>query len=408
MKSLEFFKPALATTLAIVLASLLSVRPAQAGYTVTLQQVGPDVVATGGGAIDLTGLTFSGGVGLGAYYTGHTIGPTSFGGFPLSSSVITVSSGNFARIATTGIYGFRLRVPAGYVSGTALSGSLTYGSASLATLGVTPGTYVWKWGTRANQNFTLQIKTPLPGSTAIWYLNNNAFVAGTSAPTLPANWIVVGVADFNGDSQSDYLLYNVSTRRTAVWYLNKNVFVAGAFAPTLPAGWRVVGVADFNGDSQPDYLLFNASTRQTAIWYLSGTTFVSSAFGPSLPNAWDPVAVGDFNADNKPDYLLYNAGTRQTAIWYLNNNMLTGGAFAPTLPANWRVVGVADFDGDGRPDYLLFNSTSHQTAIWYLSGPTLVGAASGPSIASGYTLVGAADFNADGKPDYVLYGPSVQ
>ena len=58
VKSLEFFKPTLATTLAIVLAWLLSVRPAQAGYTVTLQQVGPDVVATGSGAIDLTGLTF--------------------------------------------------------------------------------------------------------------------------------------------------------------------------------------------------------------------------------------------------------------------------------------------------------------------------------------------------------------
>ena len=59
MKSFKFFKPTLATTLGIVLAWLLSVRPAQAGYTVTLQQVGPDVVATGSGAIDLTGLTFS-------------------------------------------------------------------------------------------------------------------------------------------------------------------------------------------------------------------------------------------------------------------------------------------------------------------------------------------------------------
>src|SRR5436189_6394281 len=59
VKSLKFFKPTLATTLAIVLAWLLSVRRAQAGYVVTLQQVGPDVVATGSGAIDLTGLTFS-------------------------------------------------------------------------------------------------------------------------------------------------------------------------------------------------------------------------------------------------------------------------------------------------------------------------------------------------------------
>ena len=112
------------------------------------------------------------------------------------------------------------------------------------------------WGTGANQNFTLQIKTPGPASTAIWYLNNNAFVARTCAPTLPVGWIVVGVADFNGDSQPDYLLYNVSTRQTAVWYLNNNVFVSGAYGPTLPAGWKVVGVADFDGDGRPDYLLF--------------------------------------------------------------------------------------------------------------------------------------------------------
>ena len=160
MKSLKFFKPTLATILAIVLAWLLSVRAAQAGYTVTLQQVGPDVVATGSGAIDLTGLTFSGGVGLGAYYTGHTIGTTSFGGFPLnSSSVITVSSGHFAYIRTTGTHEFVLRVP-GYVSGTALSGSATYSGQTFASLGVTPGTYVWTWGTGANQNFTLQVAAP--------------------------------------------------------------------------------------------------------------------------------------------------------------------------------------------------------------------------------------------------------
>ena len=40
-----------------VTASLFSVRPAQA-FTVTLKQVGSNVVVTGSGAINLTGLTF--------------------------------------------------------------------------------------------------------------------------------------------------------------------------------------------------------------------------------------------------------------------------------------------------------------------------------------------------------------
>src|SRR5207244_9217628 len=115
---------------------------------------------------------------------------------------------------------------------------------------------------------------------------------------------------------------------------------------TLPVGWRVVGVADFNGDSQPDYLLFNASTRQTAIWYLSGTTFVSGAFGPSLPNGWDLVAVGDFNADGKPDYVLYSSATRQTAIWSLDNNAFASSDLGPTLHSvNWIMHGGAEFAG---------------------------------------------------------------
>src|SRR5438874_1235454 len=310
VKSLEFFKPTLATTLAILLASLLSVRPAQAGYAVTLRQVGPDVVATGSGAIDLTGLTlhelpfFN----HARFYSGRTIGPTSFGGFPLSIPPSS-SSGDRVRIAATGIYEFSLFVPTGYVSGTFLSGSVTYSGNTLASLGVTPaslgvtpGTYVWKWGSGANQNFTLQIKTPVLASTAIWYFNKGA---SASAPTLPAGWIVVGMADFNGDSQPDYLLYNTSTHQTVVWYLDNNVFVRGAFSPTLPVNWRVVGVADFNGDNKPDYLLFNSSTRQTAIWYLSGLTLISGTYGPSIASGYTLIGAADFDRDGKPDYVLY-------------------------------------------------------------------------------------------------------
>src|SRR2546430_1086653 len=272
VKSLKFFKPTLATTVAIVLAWLLAVRPAQAGFIVTRQQVGPDVVTTGSGAIDLTGLTLLGSSGHLVSYGGRISGPT-FGGRRFEISVSS-RSGETVGIATVPLIGVVLTVPAGYVSGTALSDSATYSDASLATLGVTPGTYVWKWGTGANQNFTLQIKTPGPASTAIWYLNNNAFVARTGAPTLPVGWGVVGVADFNANGKPDYLLYTPSSDQTAIWYLNNNVFVGGAYGPTLPVNWKVVGVADFNGDSKPDYLLFNSSTGQTAIWYLSGPTLL--------------------------------------------------------------------------------------------------------------------------------------
>src|SRR5438067_8726065 len=87
-----------------------------------------------------------------------------------------------------------------------------------------------------------------------------------SAPPLPY--------DFNHDGKPDYLLYNAATHQTAIWYLNNNNFVSGALAPTLPPGWAIAGVADFNLDGNLDYCLTNTATRQTAIWYLSGPTFV--------------------------------------------------------------------------------------------------------------------------------------
>ena len=173
MKSLEFFKPILATTLAIVLAWLLSVRPAQAGYTVTLQQVGPDVVATGSGAIDLTGLSllgpqgtmtdiepgnggiFTGTTALADLYKGTISGPTSFG---IGGATYTNSaSGDLVAMYKIGNV---VVVPKGYVSGAALSDTATWFSTTFATLHVRPGTYAWTWGTGANQNFTLQVGPP--------------------------------------------------------------------------------------------------------------------------------------------------------------------------------------------------------------------------------------------------------
>jgi VPDSG-CTERM motif len=157
----------------IAVTSLSFVQPAQA-YTVTLQQMGANVVATGSGPINLTGLTFqlsemlnlaagvnpSGGIiSTGPtgivnldLYTGFT-GPTSFGIGPLTAP--NTGSGDFVSIQ--GAFGF-LFLPHGYVSGAALSDSMTFNNATFASLGATPGTYEWTWGTGlANQNFTLVI-----------------------------------------------------------------------------------------------------------------------------------------------------------------------------------------------------------------------------------------------------------
>jgi hypothetical protein len=59
-----------------------------------------------------------------------------------------------------GIFGLggQIFLPQGYVSGTALSDTSTYDKETFASLGLTPGTYEWTWGTGLpNQNFILII-----------------------------------------------------------------------------------------------------------------------------------------------------------------------------------------------------------------------------------------------------------
>jgi hypothetical protein len=158
-------------TTAIALA-LFAAGAARADFIVTLTQEGSNVVAAGSGEIDLTGLRLIythletaslqpiaaiTGVGplsaLDDEFVGTFSGPATFGpglGFtaPNTGSGDLVIMNNF-------ILGPGLFVPHGYISNSPLSGSSTWDSATFSSLGVTPGTYEWTWGSGVNQNFVL-------------------------------------------------------------------------------------------------------------------------------------------------------------------------------------------------------------------------------------------------------------
>jgi VPDSG-CTERM motif len=158
------------TLFGIGVTSLFSFQPAQA-FTITIEQVGPNVVATGTGAINLAGLSFfnPGSVGTASVwpvtgrismssmsggnadtYIGFT-GPSSFGGGDVA--LANFSSGDVFAFDLDAMF-----LPSGYVSGNPLSDMAIYFTATVASLGLTPGTYVWTWGTGLeNQNVTLQI-----------------------------------------------------------------------------------------------------------------------------------------------------------------------------------------------------------------------------------------------------------
>jgi hypothetical protein len=144
---------------------------ANAAVTVNIHPSGSNVVAQTSGSLDLTGLTLTPnlfylqtgvegadgyvGTGAGSYqfpsdpittlqaYTGLT-GPAAFGSALFTyadSGAGTAFALNASLFGTPYVF-----VPNGYVSGTALASNATYLGQSIATLGLTPGSYVFSSG----------------------------------------------------------------------------------------------------------------------------------------------------------------------------------------------------------------------------------------------------------------------
>jgi len=169
-------------------APFLLTQNCQASIVVTATETGEDVVFTGSGTLDLSALSWTGnGFSTGSniqanpsefalgttetrevqFYEGSSIArPASLG---VLSSLAFADSGSGDRFGpAAGFFAPHdpfLIVPVDYISGGSLSGSMTFSGATLASLGINPGTYVWSWGAGSNaDSFTLQA-VPEPSTT---------------------------------------------------------------------------------------------------------------------------------------------------------------------------------------------------------------------------------------------------
>jgi hypothetical protein len=168
----------------LMLASCaLCVTTAQAEYVAIFTEDGPDVVEVGGGTLDVTDLTIvgrgaithpfvSGATGAyvsgsrddtGSSFIGRFDGPATFGSGSLFKP--TESAGDPVGFSASS--GF-VYVPDSYVSGDPLSKTSTYADATFASLGITPGTYVYSWGAGADADtLTIVIGGSVPEPSAL-------------------------------------------------------------------------------------------------------------------------------------------------------------------------------------------------------------------------------------------------
>lgn len=163
---------------ALICVSQPFVLSSYGAYTVIVQQIGNNVVATGSGSLDVDGLTpNTTGTDRARFWASYPLvilGPTTFSNFDWYIGSIkgpsTLGGGSeFVASAGTGLlvgfaagYSMSLVIPVGYVSGAFLGiSTATWNNASFASLGLAAGTYIYSWGSGQHADtFTVQIGTP--------------------------------------------------------------------------------------------------------------------------------------------------------------------------------------------------------------------------------------------------------
>ena len=83
---------------------------------------------------------------------------------------------------------------------------------------------------------------------------------------LPPNWIIVG-----SDMKGDIFLRNISSGDVGMWVMNGSHIAQSVDFGSVPLNWTVAGIGDFDGNGSID-LLWRDTAGDAAIWLMNGTS----------------------------------------------------------------------------------------------------------------------------------------
>jgi hypothetical protein len=174
----------------------------EGAVVITIVESGSNVVASGGGSIDITGLNFVqlllpeqvdagaypltstlllGDGSSGAWFYSGILGPSSMGsGGPLLAD--SFIGDLFGLSPSDSLFAGDLLVPVDYISDSPLAGTATFSNATLDSLGFDPGTYVWTWGAGENADALTIMIVPEPATAMLLVLGLAGCLAGRCRP----------------------------------------------------------------------------------------------------------------------------------------------------------------------------------------------------------------------------------
>ena len=223
------------------------------------------------------------------------------------------------------------------------------------------------------------------GELYVWMLDGTVAASGgylTPRAFADTRWQIRGLADLDGDGDSDILWHHQTSGDLYVWFLQGRVVTSGSylkprsFSDTL---WQIRGLADFDGDGDADLLWHHQGRGDLYVWLMQGLAATGGGYLTPKTFAdtrWQIRGVADFTRDGQPDILWHHQVDGGLYLWAMEGlavdwgSYLTPAAFADT---RWQIRRIADFDGDGQLDLLWHHQQSGELYAWLLDGTVVKG-----------------------------------
>jgi hypothetical protein len=171
------------------------------------------------------------------------------------------------------------------------------------------------------------------------------------------------------------------------------ILSAVSLGAPVPTNWRIHGLADFNGDGNTDLLWRDYNTGNNGIWFMNGTTVLSTASLPNMAGRNLKIhGAADFNQDGHVDLLWRNSLTGENFVWLMNHTAVSSIQLLPSVDLAWELQGIGDMNGDGQPDLIWQHCATSALGVWVMKGLTYdrslaISAASTSNLSTSNSLV---------------------
>ncbi len=212
-------------------------------------------------------------------------------------------------------------------------------------------------------------------------------------------------ADFNGNGNSDLLLYKPGGI-DYVWQGHDKIGSFGEHRLYMGGNYKIA-VGDFNGNGRADYIKYAPGKEQDYIMYGQETPGDFKQIPLDIDGEYEQIIPGDYDSDGIDDLVLY-APNGEDRVWYGTKNAadFDREKLNIQLGAGYKLT-AGKYNNNKNSDVFAYNPAGED---FVLNGQDKRGAGGftkarvSPQMDEKFERPMSGDFDGDGKEDVILHG----